>query len=153
MVVGVIGAGGPGRPRAWQVKQRSRVVLTMASIFGNQIFSRINALVLVRPRCVSWAMSIARCCKAWGRTIRCPRRILPLLVTVSSSLMCLNDVRMSVDHLFVRKQVTSVDRVLSVRVAVAISSSGMARGAVCRSMKLTYSSAMRSGCDMRGDAG
>ena len=122
MGVGVVGAGGRGRLRAWQVKQRSRVVLTMESMLGNQIFSRISAFILVTPRCASCAMSIVRCCKAWGITILCPRRRMPLAVTVNPSLMCLKDCGRSVGHVFVRKEISSAVKVLSVFVAVAISS-------------------------------
>ena len=135
----------------WTAKILSSFGIT--KFLGNQIFYRISAFVLVRPRCASCAMSIARCCKARGITILCPLRRMPLAVTVNSSLMCLKDSGRSVGHVFVRKQVSSAVKVLSVFVAVAISSRVMARGTVCCSMKFTYSSAMRSGCDRRGEEG
>ena len=77
-------------PTAWHGRHRSRVHFTILSMFGNQTFSRKRAFVLESPGCVSWARSIALCCRDSGITILDPRRIRPLLVMVSSSLMFLN---------------------------------------------------------------
>ena len=65
------------------------VLFTSLSILGNQIFSDSSALVYVSSKWDSCAISIALCCNDCGFTMRGPRRMMPLDVTVSSSLIAL----------------------------------------------------------------
>ena len=79
----------------------STVCFTRLSICGNHIFLRISDFVFSITNYVSCAMSIARCCKTAGITIRVPLNIIPCVVVVSSFFTALNGFTAGESHPFV----------------------------------------------------
>ena len=111
---------------------------------GNKIFSRINDFAFSIPKCVACAISIARCCKLEGITIRVPLSITLSAVEVSSFSTALNGFTTGESHLFVLIVSRSVVNVTSEFVASMISLSVNAFGTLLLVTKLTHCSVIFS---------
>ena len=73
--MGCNGAGGFGIPTSWHCKQEVINSSINLSIFGNQVFSLMRALVLDKPKCPACAMFNALFRSDFGNTSKFPFKI------------------------------------------------------------------------------